>query len=369
MHSDAPLASVRQAQIALMEQDQHQQVVEDLVNDLLFHAASFVSTTTASPPRRRRQRPLPLEIPSGAASSVSLDAPLVRGPSASPAVAPPPRYPLQPPRTLNGPVHSLKEGNGERRGSSPTTSPQHHFLRAHSRERAPSRERAHSREASRDPSPTTAPQHDSLRSHSRRKFLWAPTSGHKSLFAHAPHLRHLREESALRAISLGNVRHAAPDTREHASQTMHRSQSAEPPSPPAQPLGHTPVEQLQLEQSLAPIRRVPSGVPRAGSVRNVASGLRSVVLLKAAAHAIIAAGRDEGGKDRQGSITSADLAMIQWEHQERLELAARHRKGGQETTNSHGLGKSTIFDFRNPTSTAPIPLEIGKSKIINFPKP
>ncbi|KAJ1469296.1 hypothetical protein T484DRAFT_1754558 [Baffinella frigidus] len=67
--------------------DQHQQVVEDLVNDGLCHAASFFSTTTASPPRRRRQRPLPLESPSIAASCNSLDAPLVRSLSDPPAVS------------------------------------------------------------------------------------------------------------------------------------------------------------------------------------------------------------------------------------------------------------------------------------------
>jgi hypothetical protein len=58
-----------------------------------------------------------------------------------------------------------------------------------------------------------------------------------------------------------------------------------------------------------------------------------------------------------------------------LTLAARPR-ARHPPTNPHGLVKSKIFDLgfqggsrRNPTSTAPTPLEIEKSKIVDVPKP
>ncbi|KAJ1469290.1 hypothetical protein T484DRAFT_2182489 [Baffinella frigidus] len=134
MHRDTPLALRRLARIAALEQDEHQQVVEDLVNDGLCHAASFVSTTTASPPRRRRQRPLPLENPSGAASCNPLE-PFVRVPSAPCAVAKPSQRPHRPPSIsipslaasnipLNAPLVRCPSGPPAVAPSSPAHTPQ-----------------------------------------------------------------------------------------------------------------------------------------------------------------------------------------------------------------------------------------------------
>ncbi|KAJ1481967.1 hypothetical protein T484DRAFT_1805658 [Baffinella frigidus] len=90
------------------DQQRHQQVVEDLVNDLLCNCSSFGSTTADPPRRRRRMRPTHLASPSGA-SYIPLGAPFVQGPSGPPSVSP-----------LALP--------------SPTTSLKYDSLRAHSRE-------------------------------------------------------------------------------------------------------------------------------------------------------------------------------------------------------------------------------------------
>ncbi|KAJ1475983.1 hypothetical protein T484DRAFT_1826360 [Baffinella frigidus] len=122
-HGSPLRRTFRATRIAAISQEQqrHQQIVEDLVNDLLSHSSSF-------PPRRRHQRPPHPADPSNAASCIPLEAPLVQGPSGPPAI-----HPLA---LLTGTSPTLKK---------------HHSLRSLSRE------------ASRDPTPTKSRKHDSLR--------------------------------------------------------------------------------------------------------------------------------------------------------------------------------------------------------------
>ena len=170
-----------------MQQDQrHQQVVEDLVDDLLCHSSSFVSTTAADPPRRRRcQHQTQM-------ASTSRDAscnPFVWGPRGLPAVAP----------AL--PTDQISSGASVKRIQVWSAA-----------------------------SPTTSKKHDSLRSQSRRKHVstheWgrdsppACTSKCDLPLARSPHLLHVRGVGASRRHSDGEVHHAKDDTREHASSTM-----------------------------------------------------------------------------------------------------------------------------------------------------
>ncbi|KAJ1494010.1 hypothetical protein T484DRAFT_1928119 [Baffinella frigidus] len=298
----------------------HIEELEDLVNDLLCHSASFVSTTADPPRRRRRQCPKPLET-----SCTPLYSPLSSPSAVSPLGV------VTVPEECGVFKRSIKDGSVACRGPSPTTSPKQGSLRAHSRKRspscehAPSRERAPSRQASSGPSP----KHDSLRSHSGRK------------------LSHQREcaECTSRAHAGGKMHHA--DTREHASSPVRRAKTAGAPlallARPAQPtVEHIPVEQLQrgrLSRQLAvaptpapsrshlpvPLTRPPSrrnlaALTRAPSrLHNVAAGPRSIHLNEVA-HAVIAC-------VRMGTRThSTELAVLEWEHHARLELKARRRQ-------------------------------------------
>jgi hypothetical protein len=164
MPRGAPLAPGRQARMA-MEQDraqyrramkQHQEVVEDLVNDLICHSSSFVSTPPDPPLRRHRQRPAHLASTSTFASPFDTASDW----QIEPALSSQDFFARPPP---------IDQGNGCPIGRTSSS---------HSRGRGHSRERGHSRGASRGQSPATSARHDPLRSHSHRKRLSAPQSGH-----------------------------------------------------------------------------------------------------------------------------------------------------------------------------------------------
>jgi hypothetical protein len=345
---------------ALEEQQRHQQVVEDLVNYLLCHSSSFVSTTPAQNPplRRRRQRP-PQSVLCNEVKEVerTVSSPLERTVISH-------RHSARRAFSTPGPASIQRDRSG-----SPAVafSPQHRGARKPPSDRTSNGASPKSIKdgASRGPTPTASPKHDSLLAHSRRKFLWtdsryspsARSSDPDSPLAHAPRHRHLCGECASRAHS------READARKHASPTMQRrTQSAEPLSQPAQPLGHFPVEHPRRAQSLR--ERTPSIRERAPSISirpsqptraaarrksNVASGLRSVHL-KAVAQALIAGKRMGGRFDLH-----QDMAMMQWERQERMELAERKRqaRAAQERAREDGAppgGAGAPVVARQPTS-------------------
>ena len=246
-------------------QQRHQQELVDLVNDLLCHSSSFVSTTPEQDPplRRRRQRLAHLASPARAASCIPLDSPLVRGPSGPPAVA---TMDISPQhggasKALIGRRTSSGASAQSTKAGSVTSTTSHDSL-------------SHSREASAGPSPTTTPKHDLLRSHSRRQLVrgsshkWGQDSplAHDSPPAlHSPHPRHacghVCAECAARAHSGGKVPHA----KGTAASTLRRSQTAGSLSQPA----HTPPEPLRRAPSL---RKIPAVVRREGARRSSSTG-------------------------------------------------------------------------------------------------
>ncbi|KAJ1488408.1 hypothetical protein T484DRAFT_1783247 [Baffinella frigidus] len=253
-----------------MEQQRHQEVVEDLVNDLLCNCSAFL-------PRRRRQRPLHLRSPSSATSCIPLDSPLVQDPCGPPAVTP---LALPTERTCSG----AASAKSTKRGIAASTGP----------------------------SATTKPKRDSLAAkHSRRKLVPAYTRG-----------RDLPELTS-RAHSGGKVLPAKADTSKDASPTFSRSHTAMALSRPAQParrqLTAAPTRALShRDLTVAPntspsLHSAPSRHDAAPTGRNVASSVH----LKALAHAVIAS------TSTRTPSASANLAMLSWEHQERLEIKAR----------------------------------------------
>ncbi|KAJ1482112.1 hypothetical protein T484DRAFT_1805064 [Baffinella frigidus] len=135
----------------------------------------------------------------------------------------------------------------------------------------------------------------------------------------------------------GKVHHATADTSEDASTSLALSQ-------PAKPLEHVPEDQLQRARShrhlaqlvhapshhhhhphVAPhLQRSPSRrnveLTKAPSRRNLVEGPRSVHL-KAVAHALIAS-----ADMIRGTRSSADLAVMKWEHHERLKIVENRAK-------------------------------------------
>ncbi|KAJ1467570.1 hypothetical protein T484DRAFT_1858370 [Baffinella frigidus] len=252
------------------DQQRHQQVVEDLVNDLLCNCSSFGSTTADPPRRRRRMRPTHPASPSGA-SYIPLGAPLVQGTSVPPSVSP-----------LALP--------------SPTTSPKYDSLCAHSRE------------TSSWSTPTTSRSKYAVARSSVRdsRSPVARSSGRDSPLAHSAHRRHAHAECASRA----HMHHAKADKLQNASR---RSQTAGDLSQPARSACRLSVA---LERAPSPSRR------------NVASGLSKH--LKATSHAIIATRPTRLTiADLGGGVSNDPLTMLQWEHQERV-AATRRRQNGQE---------------------------------------
>ena len=297
-----------------MDEDQHQQVMEDLANDFLCYRSSFVST--ADPPRRRRrQRPeRACESNSPAVSCSQLDSPLVRSSSGPPAIA----------------NHAQKSSKG--------ASPQ-----------------------------STSSKHDSMRAPFARKFLWTHKSRPDSPLPHAPRHQHVCVECAARARLGGKVPAAAADTSElggtFQSSAIPRSQS-EPLLEARKPLLHwaqrgrerarevgrereserESARARERESAQRPVAPVELPQQRVGlaapSLRNVAAGRRSVHL-KAIAHALIAT---FSLRDLPRGITNADVAMLAWEHTERLELAAgRQARAGE--VGAHGeVASKSPFD-------------------------
>jgi len=291
-----------------MDDAQHQQVVEDLANDLLCYRSSFDSTTDP-PRRRRRQRPERVwEGPPRAASCNPLDSPLVRSPIGPLVIAHPAQkahthaHAALSPQDGGARKHPIDHGIGFKRiskGCSPKISkggsPQ-----------TPG--------ASTGPKSTTSPNHDSLRPPFARKFLWTHKSHSGSPLAHAPRHRRVCVECASRPHSDGKVHHAAADTSAHA---IPRSQS-EPPPEPAKTLLHwakrPAAPQLQRANSLQELQ---VGLARAPSLRN--NRLFAHGHLKAVAHALIATFSMSAPK----GVTNEDVTMLAWEHTERLALGRR----------------------------------------------
>ena len=273
-------------------QDKHQQEVEELVNDLLSYPPPFVSTRGS---RRRRQRP------SRAASCIPLDAPVAWAPSRDAlwngehAYAPSSQRggghahkvpstqhsgarkpPIFERSSTGSSIKRLKDESGASRSPTPTSSPMQ-------------RDSLHG--ASRGPTPTPSPMlRDSLHAHSRRKLLSLRST-------HKPDLD----------SPLAHPHQVAASTSVPSSSPTRRSQSEPLPTPSLELLHRTP------------------------SLRNMVSGKRCV-RLKAVAHALIATLPTRACKDDvppspvQRQVTSADLAVLTWEHQERLALAARQRE-------------------------------------------
>ena len=304
------------------QERRHQQVVEDLVNDLLCSSSSFVLTTPQPAPqaRRRRQRPLHLASPPRAASCIPLDSPHARGPSVPPAVASAEAAQAQQRSSL---------ATTQRRAEAPDRSIDP-VLFGKTSNRASTRRLEDGRGVSRGPTPTTSPN---LRLHSRRRISTscpdfsplARLSVHSSPLAPAP--RHKRvcvecAKCASRIRSDGKVHHAKADTREH-DLAMRQTLSARPQSLPAHSPKHFSAEPLQPPRSLRPL---PTGLPRAPSLRNVAAGLRSVHLRSAALAVIATFPLPRAGLGR--AVSNADVALIQWEHHLRLEQAVQRRESG-----------------------------------------
>ena len=204
-----------------MDEDQHQQIMEDLANDFLR-----IARHSSRPPTRRaaeRQRPeRDCESNSPAASCSQLDSPLVQSSSGPPAIA--------------NPAHKSFKGS----------SPQ-----------------------------STSSKHGSMRAPFARKFLWTHKSRPESPLAHAPRHRHVCAGCVARAHD-GKVLDAAADTSEHGgtcqTSAIPRSQS-KPLLETAKPLPHwaqRPVAPMELQQ-----QQVGLASPHP---RNIAAGRRRVHL-------------------------------------------------------------------------------------------
>ena len=276
-------APARQARMAMQ---QHQQVVEAVVNDLCF-PSSLGSTTPVDPPHHRhRKRPPHTSNPCHASSYIPVNTSLVWGP---PAVAP------QSPRNHAQKPHEQAQA---------TITPQHVGARNLVIDQgiwgAPPIGRTSSgvSATSRKGTPTTSPNYDSLRSHSYRKRLWTTKSNDVSPLAASLHQQLVRRENVSRASSGGTLHPAASGARKHAPNfpgdgsrergaAPPRSQSEEPlspelrtqsaPGPLSQPRRHLPADQLQRGGSDAPaplepfsrVRTLPVEPTRAPSNRQL----------------------------------------------------------------------------------------------------
>jgi len=296
-----------------MDDDQHQQVMEDLANDFLCYRSSFDSTTDP-PRRRRRQRPeRDWESHSRAASCNLLDSPLVWSPSGPLGIAHPAKkshthahasLSPQDGGARNDPIDQGIGGKRMSKGCSPKIckggSPQ-------------------TLSASTGLNPTTSPNHDSLRSPFARKFLWTHTLRPDSPLAHAPRHRHVCTECASHAHSDGRVHQAAAATSKHA---IPRSQS-EPLPEPAKPLlqwAKRPVAPVELQRTSS-LQELQVGLARAPSLRN--NRLFAHRHLKAVAHALIATISMSAPRDLTRGVTNEDVTMAAWEHTERIALGRR----------------------------------------------
>ena len=127
---------------------------------------------------------------------------------------------------------------------------------------------------------------------------------------HAPRHRYVCAEFASRAHSDGKVHQAAADTSQHASSTLHRSQS-EPLPEPSTPLLHW------ARRPVAPVE----------------AGHRRAPQIKAVAHALIATFSMSAPRDLlrgdSGRLTKQDVSMLAWEHTERLALGRRRAGSGR----------------------------------------
>jgi len=309
-----------------MEDQQHQQVMEDLANDFLCYRSSFDSTT-GPPRRRRRQRRL-------------LDSPLVRSPSGPLVIA----HPAQKSHThalaalwpQDGGVrkHQIDQGIGGKRipkwGSSKSLQDggahKHQIDQGIGGKRISKRGSSKSLQggnpktpnASTGPNPTTSPNHDSLRSPFARKFLWTHKSHPDSPLAHAPRHRHVCAESASHAHSDGKVHQAAANTSEHVI--------PQPLPEPAKPLLHWAKRPVAPElQRANALRDLQEGLARAPSLRNNKSP--AFRTFKAVAHVLIAKISMSAPRDLLRGVTNADVTMLAWEHTERRALGTRRWEG------------------------------------------
>jgi len=304
-----------------MDDDQHQQLMEDLANDFLCYRSSFESTTDP-PRRRRRQRPeRACESPSPAARCSPLDSP---GPIGPPVIA----HPAQKSHAVaaRAPVSSVEAiGVGGKRMMDPTSrgaSAKSFIGISPQTPNAPA-----------GPNPTSSTKHDLLRASnhaitpSARKFLWMLKSRADS--AHAPRHRHASAESTSRALSGGTVPAAATETSHHA---VPRSQS-EPLREPAKTLLHwaqRPVAPVEIQRATS-LQKLHAALARAPSLPNIAAGRPNPKPkgFKAVAHAVIATfslQRERAPTDlprADSGVTDADVAMLAWEHTERLALGRR----------------------------------------------
>ncbi|KAJ1477578.1 hypothetical protein T484DRAFT_1820859 [Baffinella frigidus] len=174
------------------------------------------------------------------------------------------------------------------------------------------------------------------------------------------------------------ARQAAADTREHPSSTIRRYKSAEQPPQRIETLLHFPAglqparsKPLQKAHST---RRLAVDVHRAPSPHNVAPALgRNNIHLKNVAHALMATfpmNREVPGGDHQvpsadvtGVTINADLAVMRWEHKERVALAVRKFK---QAASKIVLGQSTSAP---PLSTHPSPLSGSNSPLVRKSNP
>ena len=288
LQSQTPLLEIESLVVVSWSMDQ--QVLEDLVNDLLCSFSVFVSTIPAAPappPRRGRQRPLHLASPSRAATCIPLDSPLARAPTGPPAVAP--LSPNKHHHAALSPQHSVARKHPIDQGTGGK------LLFDRTSTRTSARLLKDARGASRGPTPDFLPL--------------ARSSVHVSPLAHAARHRYVCAEHS------GKVHHAKADTIGQDPATP-RTQSADSLSQPSQSLGH--FEPLQQARSLRPPPVEPT---RAPPLRN---GLRSMDF-RSAAQAI----RGTFGV-RGRTVSNEDVAMIEWEHHQRLELAVRRRESVME---------------------------------------
>ncbi|KAJ1494842.1 hypothetical protein T484DRAFT_1926528, partial [Baffinella frigidus] len=284
-------------------QQRHQQVVEDLVNDLLCLpssfvsttpdprlSSSFVSTTAETPHRRRRQRPT-----HRASSCIPLDSPLAHPPDrASSASAA-----CTATRTSSGASAACTASRTSSGASAKTTTPTHTSLRAHSRERS------HPRATSRGPALTTSPKHDSLRSHSGRKLV----ATHKWVHD-LPPASSAGRHTLLYAPYDGQLNNAKADTSEDAS-PLRRSRSRQ-------------LQKANSRRQLASLAPAPSRRDdTAVSSRHAAP--RSVHL-KSAAYALIAAFPTRT-RDHEACI-----AVMNWENAERTLIRERKWQNAMQTS-------------------------------------
>ena len=330
-----------------MDDDEHQQLMEDLANDFLCRRSSFVLTTDP-PRRRRRQRPERAESHSPAARCSSLDSQLVRSPIGPPVIA----RPAQKSQTVlaRAPVSSVEAiGIRGKRMKDPT------FQGASSN--SSKGVRPQTPNALAIPNPTRSPKHDLMCASNQaispfaRKFLWTHQSRPDAPPAHAPISRRVIAECTSRAHSGDTVPAAAADTSEHAIPRAHSEPLREPTKnllhwaqrPAAKNLLHCAQRPVELQQETSR-QQLQAALTRATSLRNISAGLQNPKpkKFKVVAHAVMAAfsmrappplGRSDS------EVTNTDVAMLAWEHSKRLALG--RRRSGED--GAHGAVDQAHF--------------------------